>query len=99
MLSEIIKYMKEKSNLILPTGNLTYFSNKSMNYLLAKTDLKLVHFETCGMDIADILGYLEADKGQNKDIISFLANMENDLQAVIDKAEAANHMRFIAGKE
>jgi len=94
-----IKYMKEKSNLITPAGHLTYFTNKSMNYLLNEVGLKLAHFETCGMDMADILGYLEADKEQNKNIISFLTNMEIDLQAVIDKAEAANHMRFIARKE
>ena len=94
-----IKYMKEKSNLIFPTGHLTYFTNKSMNCLLEKVGLKLAYFETCGMDMADILGYLETDKEQNKDIISFLANIEDDLQAVINKAEAANHMRFIAGKK
>jgi len=93
-----IKYMKEKSNLIFPTGHLTYFTNKSMNCLLGKVGLKLAYFETCGMDIADILGYLEADKEQNKDIISFLTNMENDLQAVTNKAEAANHMRIIASR-
>lgn len=94
-----IKYMKEKSNLIYPTGHLTYFTNKSMNYLLNEVGLKLLHFETCGMDVADILGYLESDKEQNKDIISFLINMENDLQSVIDKAGAANHMRFIAKRK
>ena len=94
-----IKYMREKSNLILPTGHLTYFTNKSMNYLLNDVGLKLTHFETCGMDMADILGYLEADKEQNKDIISFLTNIEDDLQAVINKAEVANHMRFIARKK
>jgi len=94
-----IKYMKEKSNLIFPTGHLTYFTNKSMNCLLEKVDLKLAYFETCGMDIADILCYLEAAKEKNNDIISFLTNVEDDLQAVLNKAEAANHMRLIARKK
>ncbi|MDD3905553.1 MAG: class I SAM-dependent methyltransferase [Candidatus Omnitrophica bacterium] len=88
------RYMKEKSNLVMPAEHLFYFTPSSLRAILEENNLEVIYFATKGMDIPDIYAYLR-DEAKDIEASEFLYRNCDMLQAVIDKAGCANHMRFI----
>jgi 2-polyprenyl-3-methyl-5-hydroxy-6-metoxy-1,4-benzoquinol methylase len=88
-----IQLLRETSSLICPPAHLTYFTKKSVEKLAMDSGLELVHLETKGMDIGDIHAYFN-HLGKTE-AAEELAKLFPQLQAIVDKAGAANHMRFI----
>lgn len=91
-----IQFLKENSSLVCPPAHLTYFTKESVQKLASDTGLELVHLETKGMDIADIHAYYNFI-GKTEAAEEFY-NLFNQLQAIVDSAGAANHMRFVYRK-
>jgi cyclopropane fatty-acyl-phospholipid synthase-like methyltransferase len=88
--------MREESNLIFPTDHLVSFTRRSLEFACRLGGLRIIHLETCGMDIADMLAFLE-EKGNFKEA-AFLSKWEHQLQAVINRAGVGNHLRIVARK-
>ncbi|CAK8724913.1 hypothetical protein KKHLCK_15345 [Candidatus Electrothrix laxa] len=89
--------LQEESALVAPAEHLLYFTKTSMQYLAKKTGFELLHIETKGMDIPDLIAYYR-DKKQNSEVTGFLLEHSDIFQAVIDEAGRANHMRVILRK-
>jgi len=90
--------LKELSSLVMPAEHLFYFTEKSLRMMVEKTELKIIDFTTKGMDIPDIYSYYRDTEG-NKQVAEFLKEHCSELQAIIDEAKCANHMRFILRKK
>ena len=88
-----IREMKEFSSLVIPPSHLHYFTPKSARKLSELVDLEFVFCETRGMDIADLASLYEL-RGDQKSCDSFRENFDS-LQACVDQAGCANHMRFV----
>lgn len=88
-----IKEMGKDSSLVCPPAHLTYFTKKSVQELVRKVDMNLLHYETKGMDIAD-LGAYYSYLGEKKISEKFF-KLFKKLQPIIDESESANHMRFV----
>ncbi len=86
--------LQEESALVAPAEHLLYFTKQSMQHLLKKVGFELLHIETRGMDIPDLIAYYR-DKQQNKEVTAFLLEHGDLFQAVIDEAGRANHMRIV----
>jgi len=83
--------MKEKQNLIYPFEHISFFNEKSLNYLSKKGNLKIKKIETFGLDLIDYFFFKEFyDK---KKYINKLSNFIDLLQSVIDNSGLANHYR------
>jgi hypothetical protein len=78
----------------MPAEHLFYFTSKSLRRLIEQTPLEVVEFQTKGMDIPDVMSHFRDDK-QLQPVADFLVEQCNVLQAVIDSAGCANHMRFV----
>ena len=89
-----MKILGPRSSLVMPAEHLFYFTPKSLQSLIEQTPLKVVEWMTKGMDIPDVMSHYRDDKG-SKEIADFLAEHGQLLQAVIDQAGCANHMRFV----
>jgi 2-polyprenyl-3-methyl-5-hydroxy-6-metoxy-1,4-benzoquinol methylase len=89
-----ITFLREKSSLIMPAEHLFYFTPASLRRLIEETPLEILEFQTKGMDIADAYAYYRDIEG-NRPVAEFLAERGPILQAVIDSAGCANHMRFV----
>jgi 2-polyprenyl-3-methyl-5-hydroxy-6-metoxy-1,4-benzoquinol methylase len=85
--------LQEESALVAPAEHLLYFTKNSMRLLAAKAGLEVLHIETKGMDIPDLIAYYR-DK-QNQPVVDFLFEHADLLQATIDSAGNANHMRVV----
>ena len=90
-----IAEMGKDSSLVCPPAHLTYFTKKSVTELAKKEDMNLLHYETKGMDIADLAAYYNF-LGEKKISEKFFQLFEK-IQPIIDKSESANHMRFVLG--
>lgn len=86
--------LQEESALVAPAEHLLYFTKQSMRHLVEKVGLELLHIETKGMDIPDLIAYYR-DKQQNREVTAFLLEHGDLFQAVIDDADRANHMRVV----
>ena len=86
--------LQEESALVAPAEHLLYFTKKSMRHLVERVGLELLHIETKGMDIPDLIAYYR-DKKQNSEVTDFLLEHGDLFQAVIDEAGRANHMRVV----
>jgi 2-polyprenyl-3-methyl-5-hydroxy-6-metoxy-1,4-benzoquinol methylase len=91
--SQGISEMKEFSSLVIPPSHLHYFTPKSTLKLASKIGMELVFCETRGMDVADLASFHEF-KGQ-PEAGAVLRERFDSLQACIDAAGCANHMRFV----
>ena len=91
-----INEMGKDSSLVCPPAHLTYFTKKSVTELAKKGDMNLLHYQTKGMDIADLAAYYNF-LGKKKISENFFELFEK-IQPIIDKSESANHMRFVLGK-
>jgi len=89
--------LKEHSSLVTPVEHLYYFTEKSLTMLIHKVDFEVVDFQTKGMDIPDIYSYYRDEVGLSQ-IADFLEENCSVLQAIIDEAKCANHMRVIIKK-
>ena len=90
--------LKERSSQVMPVEHLFYYTKKSFVNLLNETKLKLLNFETKGMDIPDIYSYYR-DETDQQQVAEFLKENCSGLQSMIDQSGCANHMRFIVKKE
>jgi 2-polyprenyl-3-methyl-5-hydroxy-6-metoxy-1,4-benzoquinol methylase len=86
-----------KSNLVAPTSHLTYFNKTSVYKLAEKTKLKVTFFETCGIDIGDMMALSEW-----RGVASISAEkwqiLADTLQPHIDSMGLGNHLRAIYKK-
>lgn len=89
-----ISILQELSSLIMPAEHLFYFTPASLRRMIEETPLDVVEFHTKGMDIPDLYSYFR-DVEQSQPVSDFLAERGSMLQAVIDSAGCANHMRFV----
>jgi 2-polyprenyl-3-methyl-5-hydroxy-6-metoxy-1,4-benzoquinol methylase len=89
-----ITLLRELSSLIMPAEHLFYFTPRSLRRMIEETPLDIVDFQTKGMDIPDLYSYFR-DVAGNQSVADFLLERGSILQAVIDSAGCANHMRFI----
>jgi 2-polyprenyl-3-methyl-5-hydroxy-6-metoxy-1,4-benzoquinol methylase len=89
-----LSILRERSSLVMPAEHLFYFTPKSLRRLIEQTPLEVVEFQTKGMDIPDVMSHFRDDK-QLQPVADFLVEQCNVLQAVIDSAGCANHMRFV----
>ena len=89
-----ITILREFSSLIMPAEHLFYFTPTSLRRMIEETPLDIADFQTKGMDIPDIYSYFR-DVANSQPVADFLAERGSILQAVIDSAGCANHMRFI----
>lgn len=88
-----IGILRERSSLIMPAEHLFYFTPASLRRIIEETPLEVVEFQTKGMDIPDLYSYFR-DDAHSQPVADFLAERGSILQAVIDSAGCANHMRF-----
>lgn len=86
--------LQEESALVAPAEHLLYFTKTSLQHLVEKVGFELLHIETKGMDIPDLIAYYR-DRKQQPEVTKFLREYADLFQAVIDEAEMANHMRII----
>ncbi len=86
--------LKEKSSLVMPVEHLYYFTEKSLRRIIEEAGLDVIYFATRGMDIPDIYSYYR-DETDQEQVAGFLRQHCDELQAMIDAAQSANHMRFI----
>jgi 2-polyprenyl-3-methyl-5-hydroxy-6-metoxy-1,4-benzoquinol methylase len=89
-----ITILGECSSLIMPAEHLFCFTPASLRRMIEETPLDVVDFQTKGMDIPDLYSYFR-DVAVSQPVADFLAERGSILQAVIDSAGCANHMRFI----
>ena len=89
-----ITILQEFSSLIMPAEHLFYFTPTSLRRMIEETPLDIADFQTKGMDIPDLYSYFR-DIALSQPVADFLAERGSILQAVIDSAGCANHMRFV----
>lgn len=89
--------LKEESSLVTPAEHLFYFTKRSLGILIADAGLEVLDFQTKGMDIPDLYSYYR-DETKYSQVAEFLKENCSVLQAIIDEAKCANHMRFIVKK-
>ncbi len=89
-----LNILRERSSLVMPAEHLFYFTPASLRRLIESVPLDVVEFQTKGTDIPDIFSYFRDDK-QSEEVAEFLSDQCDALQAVIDHAGCANHMRFV----
>ena len=89
-----ITLLRELSSLIMPAEHLFYFTPASLRRLIEETPLDILDCQTKGMDIPDLYSYFR-DVKRIQPVADFLAEKGSLLQAVIDSAGCANHMRFV----
>lgn len=89
-------FQKEKQNLLLPYEHLCFYTLKSLNYLATTCGFEIISIDYYGLDMVDYLSMKEYEDNINyneklKAVIPYL-------QALIDDAKLANHMRIILKK-
>jgi 2-polyprenyl-3-methyl-5-hydroxy-6-metoxy-1,4-benzoquinol methylase len=89
-----MKILRERSSLVMPAEHLFYFTPRSLRRLIEETPLAVAEFQTKGMDIPDVMSHYRDDE-HSKEVSDFLSEHCQTLQAVIDQAGCANHMRFV----
>jgi hypothetical protein len=82
-----------KSSLVRPAEQLFYFTKASFRQAAQAAGLEVVLAEARGTEIADIYS-LYRDAGK-PDTAEFLKENGDALQAIVDMAGWANHMRFV----
>jgi 2-polyprenyl-3-methyl-5-hydroxy-6-metoxy-1,4-benzoquinol methylase len=92
-----IQFLKEHSNLLIPTDHLCLFSKKTIIKLSELIDMKLEELSFNGIDMGDYFSYLE----KTGYVIDHQVKQKiyNDLQPILDQHEYANHLRFILKKQ
>jgi 2-polyprenyl-3-methyl-5-hydroxy-6-metoxy-1,4-benzoquinol methylase len=93
-----ITILREFSSLIMPAEHLFYFTPTSLRRMIEETPLDILDFQTKGTDIPDLYSYFR-DDAHVQPVADFLAERGSILQAVIDSAGCANHMRFIVSRQ
>lgn len=91
-----IKVMQEDSQLLDGSEHILLFNHASLKKIGEMTGFKIVHTETRGLDIHSIMSY-QNFKGKESDC-DFLMQWNNELQCVIDNANAADYLRVIYQK-
>jgi len=89
-----IKVLKEYSFLI-GVEHLTLFTRSSLEYLGKLLNLDIVFIRTYGLDIFDIVSF-QVHSGEEK--CQFLVKWANELQAIVDAANAAECLRIMFRK-
>lgn len=95
--SVAIQTMKEKSNLVMPSEHLSYFTKDTIYYLADKIKMDVQYYVTKGIDVGDLKGYYEYI-GESEKADSIL-KMYDLFQPTIDAAQSGNHLRAILVKD
>lgn len=90
------KIQEGKQNLLLPYEHLSFYDNKSLDYLAKNSGFKISSIEYFGLDLIDYFSMKEYEDNiaYNKN----LAEVIPYLQAIIDKSKLSNHMRVVFQK-
>jgi SAM-dependent methyltransferase len=91
------KLLGGRSSLCMPVEHLFYFTEQSIVPVLNRLGFKVEMFETKGLDVADLYSYYR-DIYKNQAVASFLEEVADVLQPIIDSAGCANHMRVLVRK-
>lgn len=91
------KKLRERSSLVMPAEHLFYFTKSSLGMLIEEANLKILEFSTKGMDIPDLFSYYNDETDQTQ-VAEFLKANCSMLQAIVDQAGCANHLRYIVQK-
>ena len=86
--------LKEQSSLVMPVEHLFYYTGKSLRMIFDQVGLAVIEFQTKGMDIPDLYSFY-SEVMENNHIAEFLKENCSVLQAIVNEAKYANHMRFI----
>lgn len=92
-----ISILKERSSLVMPAEHLFYFTPNSLRRIIEESALEIAAFQTKGMDIPDIMSHMRDDREMERGAL-FLSEQCHILQAAIDQAGCANHMRYVVRK-
>jgi SAM-dependent methyltransferase len=90
--------LKEQACMVTPAEHLIYYTGPSLRRVFSEIGFEVLMYETRGMDIPDIYAYYREKENQNQ-VAEFLKEHCNVLQAIVDRAGCANHMRFIIKKK
>lgn len=91
------RYMKDKSNLVIPPYHITYLNRKSFNYISKK--FTVVYSATFGLDVADIYSYLRDEKKRKNLLKKYSFKDMHLIQSFLDKIHMSNHLRVIYKKK
>ena len=92
-----IHYLKEYSGSVIPVHHMFIFSKNSLERIFRKAGFELVYFATKGSDVIDMYSH-HSQLDKNKELSKFLLNNADLIQAIVDKADCGNHMRFVVKK-
>ena len=90
------EYLHDKSVGVGGDIHLSYFNQKSMNYLLSRNFFEIINISTFGLDIAHIIREYRIDNNDNS--YKLLQDLQEQLQNTIDAAEKGCYLRVIAKK-
>jgi len=65
--------------------------------MLKQVGFEVEFLESKGMDVADLSAYYR-DFPRNAELATFLGEIANLLELIVDKAGCANHLRVVARK-
>ena len=91
------KLLKADSSLCMPVEHLFYFTEKSLTLMLKQVGFEVELLESKGMDVADLAAYYR-DVPQNAEVATFLSELANLLQPIVDEAGCGNHLRVVCRK-
>lgn len=89
-----IRAARAESNLVMPTRHLSYFTKSSVQRLCALAGMRLLWFNTAGIDIGDLMSWYESH-GMPRDLQHW-QQLSDMLQPAIDELQVGNHLRFMA---
>tara|TARA_Y100000768_G_C23988997_1_gene690845 strand:+ start:4915 stop:5925 length:1011 start_codon:yes stop_codon:yes gene_type:complete len=84
---------EENSHFIWPTHHLTYFNPRTLKSFLERMGFEILHWETQGLDLSDILWYFNAKTDKNTQI--FEEHLET-LQFYINSSGHGKNLRMYA---
>jgi len=90
-----MKVMRENSPTVDSTEHVLFYNQKSLEFIAKAFGYRIVHTETQGMDIENIIAFYQ-NSGEAPD--SFLLRWKHDLQAIINAAQCADSLRAIFQK-
>ncbi|MGE7544931.1 class I SAM-dependent methyltransferase [Sporosarcina newyorkensis] len=95
--SVAIHEMKDKSNLIMPSEHLSYFTKNSIEFIASKVDMKLEYYCTKGIDIGDLKSFYEFQ--QQNEMAEAMVSLYDIIQPTIDASDSGNHLRAVLRKK
>lgn len=88
--------MKEKQNTLYPFQHLSFYDEKSLDYLAQHSGFSIHAIDSYGLDVMDYFCYLSYR--DNWDYLEAIKDFIPAMQALIDKENLSNHLRVIFKK-